>query len=239
MFICLLLLSLLHLAGFMGCLQGLRWHGGSVTELWDELEGTLNTIQSQLCATGRDSSLRTMSPIHTCPHPVREKCSLSSELSLNLLPCFSWLFWAGLGVPCTQDWACQHPEVLRQCSGGCSEMQPKGLCNSSSLSAGWVGVRTEALGRKPVVWESGACLGWELQRFPELLARLPLQPRVNCCACPGLCSQPVQWDSSTALAQGAVLRTREYLKHPESFSCTSSRFCHLSCRATRFRPKPW
>lgn len=53
-------------------------------------------------------------------------------------------------------------------------MQPKGSCNSSSLSPGWVGVRTEALGRKPVVWESGACLGWELQRFPELLARLPL-----------------------------------------------------------------
>lgn len=54
-------------------------------------------------------------------------------------------------------------------------MQPRHLCNSSWLSAGCFGVRAEGLGRKPVVWESGACSGW------ELLPRLVLQPWVSGC----------------------------------------------------------
>lgn len=58
--------------------------------------------------------------------------------------------------------ACQHPWGTQTILGS-FEMQPRHLCNSLLLSAGWFGVKTEGLERKPAVWEARACLGWELE----------------------------------------------------------------------------
>lgn len=72
-------------------------------------------------------------------------------------------------------------------------MQPRRLCNSLLLSAGWFGVRTEGLERKPVVWETRACLGWELEADSMCFCRrLPLQPRVNHSVSPDLRLPSVQ-----------------------------------------------
>lgn len=103
MLICLLLFALLHLAGFYGLSAG--WDGGSVTEMWNWVGRDFKHHPAPaLCR--RQGHIPPdhvfPNPIHPCLHPAREKCSLLFELSSKLLFCSPWLFWVGLGAPCTR-----------------------------------------------------------------------------------------------------------------------------------------
>lgn len=82
-------------------------------------------------------------------------------------------------------------------------MQPRRLCNSLLFSAGWFGVRTQRLGRKPAVWETRVRSGWELEADSvRFCRRLPLQPSVKPSVSPGLCLLSVQWGYQHDSASG-------------------------------------